>query len=61
MRRACQTQAVGTLFDGVARHTEEGHGFVRRSAESGFKDAVRERDNPSAITPGGLPVSSSRK
>jgi enoyl-CoA hydratase len=41
-----QTQLLGTFFDGIARHTEEGHGFVRRAAESGFKDAVRERDEP---------------
>jgi enoyl-CoA hydratase len=41
-----QTQLLGTFFDGVARHTEEGHGFVRRSAEGGFKQAVRERDEP---------------
>ncbi len=41
-----QTQLLGTLFDGVARHTEEGHGFVRRAAEGGFKEAVRERDEP---------------
>jgi enoyl-CoA hydratase len=41
-----QTQVLGTFFDGIARHTEEGHGFVRRAAESGFKEAVRERDEP---------------
>ena len=41
-----QTQLLGTFFDGVARHTEEGHGFVRRAAESGFKEAVQERDEP---------------
>ena len=41
-----QTQLLGTFFDGIARHTEEGHGFVRRAAESGFKQAVRERDEP---------------
>jgi enoyl-CoA hydratase len=41
-----QTQLLGTLFDGIARHTEEGHAFVRRAAEGGFKDAVRERDEP---------------
>jgi len=41
-----QTQLLGTFFDGVARHTEEGHGFVRRAAEAGFKQAVRERDEP---------------
>jgi enoyl-CoA hydratase len=41
-----QTQLLGTFFDGVARHTEEGHGFVRRAGEAGFKEAVRERDEP---------------
>ncbi len=41
-----QTQLLGTFFDGIARHTEEGHGFVRRAAEGGFKEAVRERDQP---------------
>ncbi len=40
------TQVLGTFFDGITRHTEEGHGFVRRAAESGFKEAVRERDEP---------------
>jgi enoyl-CoA hydratase/carnithine racemase len=40
------TQLLGTVFDGITRHTEEGHGFVRRAAESGFKQAVRERDEP---------------
>jgi enoyl-CoA hydratase len=40
------TQLLGTFFDGITRHTEEGHGFVRRAAESGFKEAVRERDEP---------------
>ncbi len=41
-----QTQVLGTFFDGIARHTEEGHAFVRRAAEGGFKEAVRERDEP---------------
>lgn len=41
-----QTQLLGTFFDGIARHTEEGHEFVRRAAEGGFKQAVRERDEP---------------
>ena len=40
------TQALGTFFDGIARHTPEGYEFVRRAAESGFKQAVRERDEP---------------
>ena len=41
-----QSQALGTFFDGIARHTEEGHAFVRRAAEAGFREAVRERDEP---------------
>jgi enoyl-CoA hydratase len=41
-----QSQTLGTFFDGIARHTEEGHGFVRRAADSGFREAVRERDEP---------------
>jgi enoyl-CoA hydratase len=41
-----QTQLLGTFFDGVARHTEEGHAFVRKAAEEGFREAVRERDEP---------------
>jgi enoyl-CoA hydratase len=40
------TQTLGTLFDGVARHTEEGYAFQRRAMEAGFKEAVRERDEP---------------
>jgi len=40
------TQVLGTFFDGITRHTEEGHAFVRRAAEAGFKEAVRERDEP---------------
>ena len=40
------TQVLGTFLDGIARHTAEGHEFVRRAAESGFKQAVRERDEP---------------
>jgi len=40
------TQALGTVFDGIARHTPEGFDFQRRAAEAGFKQAVRERDEP---------------
>jgi enoyl-CoA hydratase len=40
------TQILGTFFDGVARHTKEGYAFQRRAAEVGFKEAVRERDEP---------------
>jgi enoyl-CoA hydratase len=40
------TRLIGTLFDGVARHTQEGLDFVRRADEVGFRQAVRERDDP---------------
>jgi len=42
------TQALGVVFDGVARHTPEGYGFQARAMEAGFKTAVRERDEPFA-------------
>ncbi|MBD0326047.1 MAG: crotonase/enoyl-CoA hydratase family protein [Pyrinomonadaceae bacterium] len=40
------TQILGTVFDGIARHTKEGYSFQQRAAEVGFKQAVRERDEP---------------
>ena len=40
------TQTLGTFFDGVARHTPEGYAFQRLAAERGFKEAVKERDEP---------------
>jgi enoyl-CoA hydratase len=40
------TQVLGTLFDGIARHTPEGYAFQARAAEAGFKQAVAERDAP---------------
>ena len=40
------TQTLGTVLDGIARHTAEGYAFQRRAAEAGFKQAVRERDEP---------------
>jgi enoyl-CoA hydratase/carnithine racemase len=40
------TQVLGTVFDGIARHTPEGYEFQRRAAKEGFKQAVRERDEP---------------
>jgi enoyl-CoA hydratase/carnithine racemase len=41
-----QTQLLGTIFDGIARHTAEGYAFQRRAVEEGFREAVRERDEP---------------
>jgi enoyl-CoA hydratase len=40
------TQVLGTVFDGIARHTTEGYAFQQRAAEAGFREAVRERDEP---------------
>jgi enoyl-CoA hydratase len=40
------TQVLGTVFDGIARHTDEGYAFQRRAAQAGFREAVRERDEP---------------
>jgi enoyl-CoA hydratase len=40
------SRLIGTFFDGVARHTQEGLDFVARSQEVGFRQAVRERDDP---------------
>ncbi|CAN5471770.1 crotonase/enoyl-CoA hydratase family protein [soil metagenome] len=40
------TQAMGTFFDGIARHTPEGYAFQTDAAEQGFKEAVRQRDEP---------------
>jgi len=40
------TQSLGVFFDGIARHTPEGFDWQRLAAEKGFKDAVRERDEP---------------
>ena len=35
------SQVLGTLFDGIARHTAEGYAFQREAAERGFREAVR--------------------
>jgi enoyl-CoA hydratase len=45
------TQVLATVFDGVARHTPEGFAFQQRAAEAGFKQAVRERDEPFGDAP----------
>jgi enoyl-CoA hydratase len=37
---------VSTVFDGVSRHTREGYAFQQRAATAGFREAVRERDEP---------------
>ncbi len=40
------TQALGTLLDGIARHTAEGYAFQQQAMSSGFREAVRARDEP---------------
>src|SRR5687768_17778508 len=40
------SRTLGSLFDGIARHTQEGLDFVERSREVGIREAVRERDDP---------------
>ncbi|ONI91517.1 enoyl-CoA hydratase [Actinosynnema sp. ALI-1.44] len=37
---------ISTVFDGISRHTREGYAFQLRAAEVGFREAVRERDQP---------------
>jgi enoyl-CoA hydratase len=39
------TQTLGTLLDGVARHTREGYAFQGLAAREGFRAAVRSRDD----------------
>jgi enoyl-CoA hydratase len=40
------TQVLGTVFDGITRHTKEGYAFQQQAAHEGFRDAVRARDEP---------------
>ena len=40
------TQLLGTVFDGIARHTPDGYAFQAKAAEAGWRQAVRERDEP---------------
>jgi enoyl-CoA hydratase len=40
------TQLLGTLFDGIARHTPEGIAWRDLAMKVGFRDAVRRRDAP---------------
>jgi enoyl-CoA hydratase len=37
---------ISTVFDGVSRHSAEGYAFQLRAATVGFREAVRERDEP---------------
>jgi enoyl-CoA hydratase len=40
------TQLLGTFFDGATRHTEEAYRWVESFGEKGFRDVIRERDDP---------------
>jgi enoyl-CoA hydratase len=40
------TQLIGTVFDGITRHTKEGYAFQGLAMREGFKEAVRQRDEP---------------
>jgi enoyl-CoA hydratase len=40
------SRTLGSLLDGIARHTQEGLDFVARAREVGFRQAVRDRDDP---------------
>ena len=40
------TQVIGTLMDGIARHTPEGYEFQRVAATEGWRAAVAHRDGP---------------
>ena len=40
------TQVLGTVFDGITRHTKEGYAFQALAAREGFREAVRQRDQP---------------
>ena len=47
------TQLLATLFDGIARHTPEGHWFKDLAEREGFPAAVRWRDSGRPIPDGG--------
>lgn len=40
------TQLLGTLFDGVTRHTEEAYRWMESFGDRGFREVIRERDRP---------------
>jgi enoyl-CoA hydratase len=39
-------QIMSVFFDGIARHTPEGYEFQRQTADDGYREAVRRRDEP---------------
>lgn len=40
------TQILGTVFDGITRHTKEGYAFQQEAMAKGFMSAVKSRDEP---------------
>lgn len=42
------SQMLGTVFDGIARHTPEGIAWRDMAMQDGFREAVRRRDAPFA-------------
>lgn len=40
------TQLLGTLFDGMTRHTEEAYRWMESFDEKGFRETIRDRDRP---------------
>jgi enoyl-CoA hydratase len=40
------TQMLGTIFDGIARHTPEGVAWRERAISAGVRQALAERDGP---------------
>lgn len=40
------SQMLGTFFDGVTRHTEEAYRWQESFEEKGFRQVIRERDDP---------------
>jgi enoyl-CoA hydratase len=40
------TQMLGTIMDGIARHTPEGIAWRDMAMQEGFREAVRRRDGP---------------
>jgi enoyl-CoA hydratase len=40
------TQLLGTLFDGITRHTEEAYQWTESFKDKGFRDTIRDRDRP---------------
>ena len=40
------TQLLGTLFDGITRHTEEARRWEESIREQGFRQVIKDRDDP---------------